>query len=1233
MAGISGLLAAAEPLDSSFLLWFAENKIRFVLFGLGGIMLGGILALGLRWLFLKLREWMNRREMLRATAPNAQAPIEPNTLIKIWRAFLAALPSDARDTVKHYPTVTVFGPPGVGKSQLIRSKLDWQGQASQFLPSHTDNPLLQVYLGAKLVALEYGATLLGNASPVTRAALQKLWTPLYKRRQATAVLVFKVSALEKTPPEQMAEMAQLIRGKLSLLAEISGHPVETRICLTHMERMRGYLEFARFCVRHRLPLELPIQTAMEAGSMREGTADYQRFLPLALTSLPSTEFCQVVQFLRAVPPQLAFLDALIQPLSRGGLAGQPPRLDRLYFYSSKDPERGSDPLAVRRENPNRWENSPILNAMWNARWQLAGCAALLIAFFSFLTIVAVRHGRSVHSAQDAVQKFEFAVKRAHEKMGVSSESIAVRAAEKVARKEVTDVLATDHRWLLCHMMYGHEKEQLPERLLGAIRQGYLLPMLDRFGAQRDIDRTLYTLGIIYSSHDNPLGGLINAQQQDVTSLLELPEGIIRDYIDLSDSPWTGSPPVAWSRLLSQHQTSPATSIQPWLTYFSALEIAVREKVVTPEQIRRLQQASAPLLHVTDAVRRDRMLGQIYHLLLEESPILEVLKPLADTHLTLSPPPWLRDQLSPLSGILHLIHDSDPDSARDDQLSLRQVVRLLDDLDGRRKATDITYDFELQGRPFSFSARSWLDLILRSRHRAIMGSLGNGPEEQPRSKPSRRRRRHRHSSGHHHERSSEPKVASDADPGPAPPPDSYSKAQFEKDIKPLLQRLAKGLQENPDLAPEDRGTLNRYVADEVRRYARRYCDSLLALHRSYVFPGGGVAATHQALITMVQPSGSLFQHLKTVADNANIADLQGPYLQPLATCLTTFTPLVNLMTPGKENNYPNLKPYSEIVAGLIKELDTGKPAGQKEDGKAAMLSDLVSPVGRAALAVLDENPASHERKTEQFLASIGLGGAMGQPMLAPMRHVTRLGIAEVEQAVAQQFQSTLLPLVSPLISHYPFERTADKEVQPSELEILKPTEGAFWLTFRAIFGPVVIEKNGDWSARKWQRGSLSLPTELLPMANHMTRLSRQLFTREGNRQPLQISVKPLPFSATAGGIPITMIFLRSGKAQVFGVNAIPSSRPLAVSWWQSDVASVGAEFSIATSGRKQTQSIEVSDSAWSFFRLLDKASQSDGRVMSWNLPSDGGQPAIDVRFELGSDPWQIFMSKAASGAKR
>ena len=95
-----------------------------------------------------------------------------------------------------------------------------------------------------------------------------------------------------------------------------------------------------------------------------------------------------------------------------------------------------------------------------------------------------------------------------------------------------------------------------------------------------------------------------------------------------------------------------------------------------------------------------------------------------------------------------------------------------------------------------------------------------------------------------------------------------------------------------------------------------------------------------------------------------------------------------------------------------------------------------------------------------------------------------------------------------------------------------------------------------------------------------------------------------------------------------------SRPLAISWWQSDVASVGAEFSIATSGRKQSQSIEVSDSAWSFFRLLDKATaQTDGRVMTWNLPSDGGQPPIDVRFELGSDPWQIFMSKAMSGAKR
>ena len=412
---------------------------------------------------------------------------------------------------------------------------------------------------------------------------------------------------------------------------------------------------------------------------------------------------------------------------------------------------------------------------------------------------------------------------------------------------------------------------------------------------------------------------------------------------------------------------------------------------------------------------------------------------------------------------------------------------------------------------------------------------------------------------------------------------------------------------------------------ARRYAERYCAALLVQHRGYVFPGGALSSTRSALLELGAPTGSLISHLKKIAENASLPSLDGRFTQSLASCLGQFAPVAAAVTPAKDGTYPGLKPYIEIIAGMLKELDTGKPAEAREDGKPQTLQDLLTPLGRLGFSILAQQEGSPDRKVRQFLDSAGLGGLLAPPFLAPVQHVARLGLSDVEQVLATQWSTVLLPIVRPLLSLYPLDRRAERELQPAQLDVLKPVDGLFWSMFQKTFGPVVLEQGGQWQPRKWESGSVSLPGDMLPLVNQLARLSAAAFGPDGARRPLLFELKPLPVQTCVAGQPATGSFLAAGKAQVFGANTRPALSTLSLPWWQQDIASVGIEISNRP-GERSAQSIEVADSLWSLFRLLERARQEQG-VYSWTLPAEEGQSACEVRFEILRDPSTLFRIKA------
>jgi type VI protein secretion system component VasK len=346
------------------------------------------------------------------------------------------------------------------------------------------------------------------------------------------------------------------------------------------------------------------------------------------------------------------------------------------------------------------------------------------------------------------------------------------------------------------------------------------------------------------------------------------------------------------------------------------------------------------------------------------------------------------------------------------------------------------------------------------------------------------------------------------------------------------------------------------------------------------------------------------------------------LKPLRACLNPFQPVARLAVSDKDGNLSELKPYGELVAELIKQLEAA-PAKVVEDGSKVELKDALPPAGRVALAVMEGQPDNLRQRFLRFLQERQIPESLQGPLLVPLRHVVSLGENELRGTLARAFEQGPRHQLQALFDLYPFRRSATMDATPADLDPLKPQQGALWQSFTPIFGPVVVRQNGRWRARTLPGGTPPLPPELLPLINRAEEISRRLFTADGKSQKLRLSAAALPPQGLPAGAATVRTFLISGKSvrSVFVPSGVAVPQELAIDWTQSGVAAVGVELQVG-GGAPQTQSLDGPESPWSLFRLIERA-KLDGKVATWRLPDGAEGGELAVAFSFGVDPFSLF----------
>ncbi len=1219
----------------------------------------------------------------RKPAVSGTTALKPGSLRKIYKRFLQPLPWRARSVLLTYPWVVVLGDSGAGKTQIIGTHVDWQGQQSQFFPSYTADPLLQFYLGGRVLVQELASPLLNDSSAAAKIALRKLWQPLCRRMPPTILIVLSYRALRRSTPEQIQRHAQLLRGKINILSELRGEPVRTRICLSFMDRQPGFAEFARLLNLHQIPISMPLRSESgELIDLRSGLTSYEKYLPLALTSLSAGEFRVLVEFLINSPSVLSGLSESLRILGEDIAFSHAPAFDRLYFAAEGVPDKMPSPFFVRALQPFlslskrgiRWEFWRSLFDLTHLRIHLVGFA--VIAGLAALLYGSIYHShlRRVEATTAAVEHLEDAVFRAEKSLNAPAASQTVRNSAEEAGAQLLRLRRFEEGRRIIGRLHKDEKRDAHTHFLTAVRRAYLLPALTDSRAPKDRHRFIRTLGVLYAGRYNTLGHEIRRAPDEWAAAVPIPAEILLKYVDLADPPFAVRVPVPAPLPADELLQNPAADLAPWFSYLTILDAAFVGPTLTRVQLQRLQQVTRRFAEALGQAQKNRIGEHILRVLSEESAV--DLNALFGSALpALMPPAWLTENAERLQAFFQMILHGNLEPPRAEQVQLSELMSLLTPPPSPANKKDTVYTFELSGRTFRFSSARWQELLASSKRRDLLAGIGKPSREKSEKsaeksspKPARHHRhRSRKSDAGDSTRASAGKSKASSKfhyLGEVTGTDSisplYTRAGFEKEMKPNLLDAEKRLEAAP-LSPEQKQQVASILLGQAKRYAKNYREAQFSYLLGYKPRGDSLMSIVGMLTELLANSSPLLERLRVIADNAALGPLTGAYFAPINEELPALAPLARLAAQ-KDGVYPEYEKYKVIIAKLIKDVSSSVPdepavgftpvgaagAGDAKaaDAKAAAKPGAVkldTPTGaaRVTAAVLFDQETSALRQIEAFLDAAGIVGDLRRPFLAPLLRVYKLGAQDLEKAVASKWAEQAAQHVAPLQKRFPFQRSAKAEATASDLAAFRPPDGAFWTFVQRQVAPLCSANqrlDGSLMPLEGPLGALKLPEDLLTSIGKLRRLARALWNGDGTEKPIALSVKALPLpavsTASAASAPlVTQTFLSCSNVAVHGYNQMPESKAFPLPWSRQENSSVGVELGSADSKARRYQSLDVNGSAWSFYRLLDKAEWSEDNVATWQIPGNGqGTTPRPVRFGFDSDPWAIFQLGQASADK-
>jgi type VI secretion system protein ImpL len=1148
-----------------------------------------------------------RRRKQAAQAAGEEPKALPRLNLKrSWRAFLRGMPREFRQSIVLYQPYVVFGAAGSGKSELIDRCLDWQGQVAQFHPSYTDDPLLQVYHGKDAVVQELSVVLQGDVSQRARAALIKLWKTLRRGKEPRAVVVLDATGLTGDPADVLVKHAQLIRGKLNILSQVLRRPVKTVLVLTHMDQIPGYLGFADFLGENKAPLSVSFESADALEELEQCLEPFERQLPLALTTRPASEYLQILAFLRDAPKLLGRLGVFVKALRSADPSTPSPQVERLCLTSNKDvPGQAANPLAAAISEHDVSRFRPLRkHRVAAATIAVCGTAYLAGAYLLESTTVA-----EATRLSDALTE---------------SASVVYPSSARERFFGYLDQHRGGLRWLLPSFHASDAtfyKQKVRARYVRNLRERVILPRLKEPVATKEMQKkVLFGLALLYASEDNALGRLVLGDLSQWEDTLELPEELIRDYLRYARASTSIDLPLDLRRFDRTFNLPDGADYTSSELFFQELTKATKTPSITREHAQRLRTRAEALLGDVANFDRNRLLAEILDLLQREGgPEIGVAwrkrigrLPQIDT--------------GSMQKLLLVLRSTEIAPIELKNVHLGRLLTLVRQIASLQDKQGVDLRFTVAGQRYRFTSTEWHDLIRRSRVTLLLQEFTTTKAAEVLDVffPSRAEYRGltmgAGAGGGESFFAGESKVNG-----------LYSKKAFEEHVKPAVQAIPELLKtlQGISIPTEERDDFANFVVQELEDYAERYVEEYSHYYRAFRYRIPSTAALDYVLGQVQSPGSPLKKFLSDIEKNTSLEIDEGDkQLEPMLQVQTAFAFVRSLVVKPK-GGVSGLESFAALMGKLQGALAAkGAETPADENDSLAGLKSKLSPLGRQALSIYRDADDSFYKQAETWLVTLGIRPQWQEPFLGPIKEAYRLGLREVNQVVAGIWDQLSQEFLQPLRTSFPFDPQSESDITVTQLtEALHPKKG-FWTSFKSYLAPLCQQRLGRWKRRTSRFESVKLPASALTQVNELARLRDVLLDAKGNPRPLVFTVKPVPLPPQkAGDYVAVLAFLQAGEATVYAFNQQPSWQEIALKWWKGESAAVGAAFAREGQSRKTYRNLTVSESMWSFYRLLQLAGvPKQKKLWAWNVRGPGdGKSTVTIQFYTKSDPWSIFQT--------
>lgn len=1090
-----------------------------------------------------------------------------------WKRFVKQIPTESRSLIKNYQHFIVLGQKSSGKTDLVEGLIEHSQDLYPFDTTSKEHHDLQFYLGPQQVIQEMSFSALENRSIKVRRQVIKLWKKLYAKQEPIVIVTCNCFDPSGSDLKELGKYAQLVAGKISLLTEIRQAPIKVRIALTHLDKIPGYLEFARFLKQQNISFSLNLSSEFESNTLSEQLKKFsEENHRLLLTTVSDKDYVKIFEFFKQLPLFFPTLEEFLRNLVARVSFKESIILDSLFLTSNQESSTAFRPFYwVKRPSHAIFFRYPLLKHQLAAAAVYLVCASCL--FFSYFN---TRH---------TIAQFEKGVELLDLFQFTTFQEEVVPEITNLIQPKISSY----------PLFFAHKQADMQELLASRIWKHAIEPAFRKSALENKGEfKHLYFLSLMQAPSNSNLKKFISNNSAHWAKSTSIDERLIKIYVAFC----SGLTPPSEVHLGKINPFLPLASLNPWGAFFKQFQEAIEQPLIVDRHFHEIMNDVDKFLSAIGRMRKDPIVFSIASLIEDKKSIHN-----DETIPTLQ---WIGENIDTLENFFSFLRYTSIPPLEVQGMNLSQFFVKVKDIARLSELDAQVYNFALPHHVFTFDTAQWVKLVLAyDIEQAIQNYIALNAD----------------SDGsiffqNTFETPSTPfNLTEDSFPFfnvSTVIPGRYCRADYEKKVRSTAEKLAV-LVESLPINIEEKKRFANFLVKESIGYIKSYQDKYVKFFESCDVKGRSIENLKKIFSNLTQSTANFYEFLKNIQHQTSI--FSDPFLSIKNMEELNEFAFLNKILTQKDGPAP-IALYQKLLEELLLELEADPQYLPNKNFES--LAPYLTPAGRISLNICHHTPDSFLVRAKDALRTIGVPEKFQETFLKPILHLHYLGLEELRNSVENLWTRELSTKLEVLLSQFPFNPHGEEIATLQTVEqFFHPSSPSHQMLMQ-IMTACSKEHNGSWESIDPEH--LQLDPKLCEQFNQVSKISKTLWDGAGDPKPFILRVKSVPFihSLEKDLFPV-LSYLVIGGHSVYNLNQDPSWQTLKIEWWKEDVSSAGVEIMNKQTKSKSYLTTQTPALPWSFFTLLKQGKAESDGIWTWDLPAKDGKTTKQVSFCFETNP--------------